>query len=222
MRRTAHLCGILAFLACASCVTDSRDATEDENLPFFNRPDWTPEWIEGRDPRYDSIHRIPAFTLTDQFGRSFSAKDLDGRIHVASFFFTRCRSVCPRMNRNLLELRRMLKDEERVLLLSYSVDPENDSAAVLRRYADDMGMDSAGWRLLTGDRETVYRLAKKEYFAGDSIGYAEPQDAFLHTENLVLVDGRRRIRGVYNGTLRTEVERLAEDIRILSREERTD
>ena len=222
MRRAAQLYGLLTLLASASCMPGKPEAKNDEVLPFFNRPDWTPEWIDGKDPRYDSIHRIPAFTLTDQFGRSFSAKDLDGRIHVASFFFTRCRSVCPRMNRNLLELRRMLKDEGRVLLISYSVDPENDSPSILRRYADDMGMDSAAWRLLTGNRDTVYRLAKKEYFAGDSIGYAEPQDAFLHTENLVLVDGHRRIRGVYNGTLRTEAVRLAEDIRILLQEKRVD
>jgi protein SCO1/2 len=218
MKRFAALSAVVFCLAWASCHSDMDGSKTEETLPFFNRPDWTPEWIPREDPRYDSIHAIPPFTLTDQSGRRFTEKDLDGRIHVASFFFTRCRSVCPRMNRNLLELRRRLKEEQRVLLLSYSVDPENDSAEVLLRYALDMDIDTAGWRLLTGDRETVYRLAKKEYFAGDSLGYAEPLETFLHTENLVLVDGRRRIRGVYNGTLRTEADRLAEDIRILLRE----
>jgi protein SCO1/2 len=218
MRRIAKVCIWLVCLTGFSCATGIRSDKAEESLPFFNRPDWTPEWIRKGESGYDSIHTIPPFTFTDQYGRPFTERDLDGRIHVASFFFTRCRSVCPRMNGNLLELRRMLRDERRVLMVSFSVDPDNDSVPVLRRYAVDMGMDSAGWRLITGDREAIYRLAKREYFAGDSIGYAEPLETFLHTENLVLVDGRRRIRGVYNGTLRTEVGRMEEDIRILLRE----
>ena len=218
MRRIAKVCIWLVCLTGFSCATGIRSDKAEESLPFFNRPDWTPEWIRKGEAGYDSIHTIPPFTFTDQYGRPFTERDLNGRIHVASFFFTRCRSVCPRMNGNLLELRRMLRDERRVLMVSFSVDPDNDSVPVLRRYAVDMGMDSAGWRLITGDSEAIYRLAKREYFAGDSIGYAEPLETFLHTENMVLVDGRRRIRGVYNGTLRTEVGRMEEDIRILLRE----
>ena len=222
MKRIAALSAVLILFACASCMSGRSDKVEAESLPFFNRPDWTPEWIDDDDPRLDSMHRIPAFALTDHNGRAFTEKDLDGRIHVASFFFTRCRSVCPRMNRNLLALRSRLQDEGRVLFLSYTVDPENDSASVLRGYAGDMGMDSAGWRLLTGDRASLYVLARKGYFAGDSLGYTEPLESFLHTENVVLVDGRRRIRGVYNGTLAAEVGRMEEDIRILLKEHRKD
>ena len=218
MRRILKHCLWLLALSASSCLTGEFERKEEETLPFFNRPDWTPEWIQEGTAGYDSIHTIPPFSLIDQYGRPFTESDLDGRIHVASFFFTRCRSVCPRMNGNLLELRRMLRDEKDLLMVSFSVDPQNDSVPVLRRYAEDMGMDSAGWRLITGDREAIYRLAKRDYFAGDSIGYAEPLETFLHTENLVLVDGRRRIRGVYNGTLRTEVGRMEEDIRIMLRE----
>ena len=116
-------------------------------------------------------------------------------------------------------LQEKFKNDPDVLLLSHSVTPEMDSVPVLKKYATERGVISGKWHLLTGNKEHIYRLAKKEYYAGDTIGYYQAVDDFLHTENFILVDKQRRIRGVYNGTLSLEMERLIEDIGELKKEE---
>lgn len=188
-------------------------------LPFINKPDFTPEWIQHSDSRYDSIHRIPSFSFTDQDGATITEKTVDGRIYVADFFFTRCGSICPKMTGNMATLQSRFKDDPDLLFLSHSVTPDMDSVTVLKRYALAKGVISGKWHLLTGRREDIYRLAKKEYFAGDIVGYYQTGNEFLHTENFILVDKHRRIRGVYNGTLPLEMERLIEDILTLKEED---
>jgi protein SCO1/2 len=112
-------------------------------------------------------------------------------------------------------LQESFSNDSSVVFLSYSVDPASDSVPVLRQYAMDNGIDGNRWHLLTGDIDEIYRLAKKEYFAGDSVGYYQAGREFLHTEHFILTDEHRRIRGVYNGTLLTEIDRIREDIAIL-------
>ena len=188
-------------------------------LPFINKPDFTPEWIEKKDASYSSIHRIPAFAFTDQDGKTVTEKTVEGKIYVADFIFTRCASICPKMTSNMGTLQEKFKDDPDVLLLSHSVTPEMDSVPVLKKYAGERGVISGKWHLLTGNKDDIYRLAKKEYYAGDTIGYYQTGNEFLHTENFILVDKQRRIRGVYNGTLSLEMQRLIEDIGTLKKEE---
>lgn len=188
-------------------------------LPFINKPDFTPEWIEKGDRAYDSIHRIPAFSFTNQNGETITEKTVEGKIYVADFIFTRCGSICPKMTTNMGLLQKKFKDDEEVLFLSHSVTPQMDSVPVLKKYAEDKGVISGKWHLLTGNVDDIYRLAKKEYYAGDTIGYYQTGNEFLHTENFILVDKHRRIRGVYNGTLALEMERLSDDIATLKKEE---
>jgi len=189
------------------------------SLPFINKPDFTPEWIEKQDAAYQSIHTIPSFSFTDQDGKTVTQKTVDGKIYVADFFFTRCGSICPKMTSNMAILQEKFKNNNDVLLLSHSVTPSMDSVPVLRRYAEKKGVVSGKWFLLTGKEEDIYSLAKKQYYAGDTIGYYQTGNEFLHTENFILLDKHRRIRGVYNGTLTLEIERLAEDINTLLKEE---
>jgi protein SCO1 len=192
---------------------------EQASLPFINKPDFTPEWINKSDAAYLAIHTIPAFSFTNQYGENVTEKTVEGKIYVTDFFFTKCGSICPKMTNNMSILQQKFKDDDNVLLLSHTVTPEWDSVSVLKKYADNKGLIKNKWHLLTGNTDDIYRLAKKEYFAGDTVGYYQAGNEFLHTENFILVDKHRRIRGVYNGTLALEMVRIAEDIAILKKEE---
>lgn len=116
-------------------------------------------------------------------------------------------------------LQEKFKSDDQVIFLSHSVTPDMDSVPVLKKYAQSKGVISGKWHLLTGKHDEIYRLAKKEYYAGDTVGYYQTGGQFLHTENFILIDKHRRIRGVYNGTLPLEMERLGEDINTLKKEE---
>lgn len=211
-----NLIGCYFLLAACKNAPDKKAALP---LPFINKPDFTPQWINKRAPGYDSIHRIPAFSFTDQDGQTITEKTVDGKIYVADFFFTRCGSICPKMTGNMSLLQDKFKNDDEVIFLSHSVTPTMDSVPVLKKYAEDKGVISGKWHLLTGNKDSIYTLAKKQYYAGDTVGYYQTGNEFLHTENFILLDKHRRIRGVYNGTLPLEMDRLGEDIVILKKEE---
>jgi protein SCO1/2 len=206
---------IASFVLVASC----KGKPKQTPLPFINKPDFTPEWISSSDKSYASIHTIPLFSFTDQNGENITEKTVAGKIYVADFFFTSCGSICPKMTTNMGYLQEKFKNDNEVILLSHSVTPEADSVPVLKKYAENKGVVDDKWHLLTGNKEEIYRLAKKEYFAGDTVGYYQANNEFLHTENFILVDKKRRIRGVYNGTLQVEMDRLADDIYTLEKED---
>ncbi len=208
---------LLLFLFASACKNKTADKTLA--LPFINKPDFTPEWIAADDPAYKNIHTIPVFSFTDQDGKTITEMDVAGKIYVADFIFTRCGSICPMMTTNMGTLQEKYKNDNGVLLLSHSVTPTMDSVPVLKRYAEAKGIISGKWHLLTGNEDQIYALAKKQYYAGDTIGYYQTGNEFLHTENFILVDRHRRIRGVYNGTLALEMERLMDDIATLKKEE---
>lgn len=194
-------------------------AAKQEKLPFFNQPDWTPEWIKESDPAYKNIHKIPSFSFLNQDGKVMTEKNVEGKIFVANFFFTTCRNICTKMTNNMHLIQDAFINDKQVYLISHSVTPESDSVPKLKKYALDNKINSDKWSLLTGDKSSIYRLAKQEYFAGDTIGFYQTGNEFLHTENFILVDKHRRIRGVYNGTLLIEIERIKEDIAILKSED---
>ena len=208
-----------SFFSLLVLLTGCKNKSGLSDMPFINKPDYTPEWINKNDPAYSSIHRIPAFSFTDQDGKTITEKTVDGKIYVADFIFTRCGSICPKMTKNMGLIQEKFKNNEVVLLLSHSVTPEMDSVPVLKKYALEKGVISGKWHLLTGNQDDIYRLAKKEYYAGDTIGYYQTGNEFLHTENFILVDKLRRIRGVYNGTLPLEAERLMDDMATLLKED---
>ena len=216
-RRT--ICYTIVILVLFSACKSNSHTKAGLPLPFINKPDFTPEWINKTDPGYDSIHRIPAFSFTDQDGKTVTQKTVDGKIYVADFFFTRCGSICPKMTGNMALLQKRFAADDDVVFLSHSVTPMMDSVPVLKKYAEEKGVVSGKWHLLTGDKDEIYTIAKKQYYAGDTVGYYQTGNEFLHTENFILVDKHRRIRGVYNGTLPLEMERLGDDIGELKKEE---
>lgn len=199
-------------------VSCAKNVQEGEGLPFFNSPEFTPEWISKDNPNYDKIHTIPAFSFINQDGETITDKTVEGKIYVANFMFTSCGSICPRMTDNMKILQDKYIQDSDVLLLSHSVTPETDNVKVLKEYAIQKGCFSGKWHLLTGDKSAIYSIAKKQYFAGDSIGYFGKLNDFLHTENFILVDKKHRIRGIYNGTLPIEMDRIIEDITTLKDE----
>jgi protein SCO1/2 len=212
--------GLFILMACNNTSNSIANTKTDSlvALPFFNHPDWTPEWMNKEDTGYTTIHSIPSFSFKDQVGNNITEANVEGKIYVANFFYTKCRGICPKMTSNMLLLQEAFKNDSTILLLSHSVMSEVDSIKVLNDYATINKVDSKKWHLLTGNKNEIYALAKQQYFAGDSVGFYQTGNEFLHTENFILVDQKRRIRGVYNGTLLLEIDRIKEDIHTLKLE----
>ena len=200
---------LFAFSACKE---------ENNGLPFYNTPDFTPVWLQPGEEGYDKIHTIPPFSFTNQFGQNVSNKTTAGKIYVANFFFASCQNICPAMMDNLEKVEKAFKNNHKVLILSHSVTPLKDNVAALRKYGDERHINNNNWLLLTGDREATYQLARQAYFADEAGGYGKKPDEFLHTENVVLIDTKGRIRGVYNASLAVEIDMLVEDIKLLQKE----
>lgn len=191
---------------------------ETTTLPFYTGPDFTPHWLPGDDPSRENLHSIAPFNFVNQNGEKVSESLFEGKIYVADFIFTTCPGICPKMSRNMLRLQKETAADEEILLLSHTVTPEIDTVPVLKKYADRQGAISGKWHLVTGERKAIYDIARKSYFADEDLGFQKDENDFLHSENFILVDKQRRIRGVYNGTLLAEMQRLLEDIKILKLE----
>ena len=187
-------------------------------LPYFNTPDFTPTWPAKNTREFERLHTIPAFNFTDQYGKTVTNQTVQNKIYVADFFFTRCGSICPKMTDNMSKVAAAFSKDDNVAMLSHSVTPELDNSSVLQQYAHQKNITNPNWHLLTGNKEQIYSIARKGYFADDAIGYNKDASQFLHTENFILVDRRGHIRGVYNGTIPFEVENLIRHIKILEQE----
>jgi protein SCO1 len=186
-------------------------------LPVFGPEDFNPRLVDTDRFGSRTTHRVGTFVATDQSGRQVTERDLDGRITVASFIFTHCSEICVGMVRQLKRVQAAYAADARVLLLSHSVDPERDTVATLRAFADARGLNAERWRLVTAPRATIVALARQSYFAVHNEAAAGATD-YVHTETLVLVDGQRRLRGFYNGTLPHDVDQLIADIAALKKE----
>ncbi|MEZ0542099.1 SCO family protein [Fibrella arboris] len=188
----------------------------DESVPYYNSPDFTPLWPATSSEVAQKItHRIADFSFRNQANQLVTQETVAGKIHVASFFFTSCPTVCPKMTALLKAVQDTFQTEPKVALLSFSVTPWIDSVPRLQRYATSKGVVPGKWHLLTGNRSQIYALARQSYFAEEAIGFTKDSTEFLHTEHLLLVDQHRRIRGVYNGTQPLDIDKLIADIRAL-------
>ena len=188
-----------------------------ERLPVYNPTDVNPRLVDYSVQHIKKDHRIADFLLINQNGDTITNETYQDKIYIADFFFTRCATICPIMTNNMVELQKKYKEDPEVLFLSHSVTPVIDSTSVLKQYAIDRGVLDEKWNLTTGNKKHIYELARKSYFAVLDEGDGGEQD-FIHTEQFVLVDTKRQIRGFYDGTDKNEIERISKDIEILKKE----
>lgn len=198
-----------------------------KNLPVYNPMDVNPEMVDSTIQYIGNKHTIADFSFTNQNGKIITQKNYEGKIYVADFFFTTCQSICPKMTTNMVWLQNQLKNNSKVMFLSHSVTPDIDSVSVLKEYALRKGVIDSKWNLVTGNKKEIYYMARKSYLAVKTGNPSEMYD-MVHTENFVLIDSKRRVRGFYDGTNLdgpTEdgvknVKQLLEDILFLCNEKK--
>ena len=211
----------IVFLLLSSTLLFS--CTEKKNdtitMPYYNTPEFEPFFINNQSEVSTKItHKIDSFSFLNQDSNVITQTIFKNKIHVANFIFTTCGSICPVMTSNFKIVGNHFKNDEDVVLLSYSVTPWIDKPYVLKKYMNKNVIKNTNWHFLTGDRSSIYKLARQSYFAEENIGFSKDSSQFLHTEHVILVDKTNRIRGVYNGTLSLEMNHLIEDIKVLQGE----
>jgi protein SCO1 len=186
-----------------------------KSLPIYNPADVNPELVDSTIQYVSKYHTISDFSFINQNGKTITQKDYAGKIYVADFFFTTCQSICPKMTSNMLEVQKAIVNNPKVMLLSHTVTPEIDSVPVLKKYAIEKGVSDNKWNLVTGDKKDIYYIARKSYLA---VKTGKPEELYdmVHTENFILVDSKRRVRGFYDGTNKEEIKKLIDDINWLS------
>jgi protein SCO1 len=173
-----------------------------------------PDLVDSTLVYVKKYHSIADFKLINQNGDTVTQEQYAQKIYIADFFFTTCPTICPVMTANMVDIQKIIQDDDEVMLLSHSVTPEIDSVPQLKKYALEKGVIDAKWNLVTGDKKQIYELARKSYLAVLTDGDGGPYD-MIHTENFILVDKERRIRGFYDGTSSEEVAQLLEDLKVL-------
>ena len=190
-----------------------------KTLPIYNPADVNPELVDSTVQFVAKYHTIADFSFTNQNGKTVTQKDYEGKIYVADFFFTTCGSICPIMTTNMIDVQKAFADNPKVMILSHTVTPETDSVPVLKKYALEKGVIDSKWNLVTGDKKDIYSMARKSYLA---VKLGKPEELYdmVHTENFVLVDAERRVRGFYDGTKKEDIQKLIEDIQWLLTEDK--
>ena len=185
-----------------------------EVLPIFQPAQVNEELVDSTIQHVRKYHTIADFSLINQNGKTITQETYKNKIYIADFFFTTCQTICPIMTDHMVILQNQLKLDPEVMLLSHTVTPKIDSVAQLKKYALEKGVLDAKWNLVTGDKKEIYQLARKSYLAVKSNGNGGEYD-MIHTENFILVDQKKRIRGYYDGTNLEDVELLLRDIELL-------
>jgi len=190
----------------------------EKKLKVYQPADVNPKLVDEAKQNVEADHTVANFKLVNQLGDTITQQNFENKIYVADFFFATCPSICPIMSSNIAKLQEEFQDRPEVMFLSHSVTPQIDSVAALYEYGELYDANPERWMLTTGDKKEIYNLARKSYFAVLDEGDGGKQD-FIHTENFILVDTDRRLRGFYDGTSEADMERLADEIEILLEEE---
>jgi protein SCO1/2 len=186
-------------------------------LPIYQPAMVSTELVDSTIQYQKKYHKIADFKLINQNGKTVTQDDYKDKIYVADFFFTTCQTICPIMTNHMVQIQKALINDDDVLLLSHTVTPKIDTVAQLKRYALEKGVNDAKWNLVTGDKKQIYELARKSYLAVKDFGDGGDFD-MIHTENFMLIDKKRQIRGFYDGTNAEDIDKLLEDIEILKQE----
>ena len=184
-----------------------------EVLPIYQPAEVNEKLVDSSIIHVAKYHKISDFRLTNQNGKEITQADYNDKIYVADFFFTTCQDICPVMTKNMYQLQEELKNDNEILLLSHTVIPEFDTVEQLKEYAIENKVDDSKWNLVTGDKKQIYELARKSYLAVEDNNFNEFD--MIHTENFMLIDKEKQIRGFYDGTNSEEINQLLKDIEIL-------
>jgi protein SCO1 len=195
---------VIVVLMLSSCIKE-----KEKPLPIFGERE-----LSGTDTVY---HKIAPFQFVDQDSNTVTNETFRGKIYVADFFFTSCRTICPIMKTQMLRVYDSIQNEPDVLILSHTIDPEYDTVALLHDFAERLGVKSDKWHFVTGEKDSIYNIAQTSYFATAMQDNSEP-DGFIHSGAFLLIDKEQRIRGKYDGTKEQDVNRLITDIRRLRKE----
>ena len=204
-----YCCVIISLLSILACNKNIK------KLPYYDTPDFTPKWEL---PKKEPFHQIRPFTLINQENKRFTEIDIQNKICIVNFFFTSCPGICPKMTTSMANIQNEFMNDEDILILSHSVTPEKDSVPILKKYAQEKHIDYRKWKLLTGSKNEIYDLGRNYYFVEEDEGIKRNNDVFLHTENFVLIDKHRYIRGIYNGLDPNSILNLVRDIKVLKDE----
>ena len=196
---------LLPVVLAISCGAPSEKVSETAELPILGE-----RYV---DDNQDTVyHSIADFAFVNQVGDTIRKEDMVGKIYVADFFFTTCPTICPVMKKEMLRVYEQFKGDPNFRILSHSIDPSHDTQAVLKDYAEKLGVpDAATWNFLTGDQEKIFEIGQTSYLTTTMADDMEP-GGFLHSGAFLLVDQQGRIRGVYDGTKTDQVDRLLADI----------
>jgi protein SCO1/2 len=188
---------------------------EEKPLPVINPVDLNDEMVDPELLRVGYGHTIGKFSFLDQDGNTVTQEDVRGKVYVVEYFFTTCGTICPKMNKQMQRVHKAYKGNKDFTILNFTVDPKTDTVEQMKRYATQHGADAAQWHFLTGNKDSLYRLARTSFFVlkpAEAENQGDVGSDFIHTNNFVLVDRQMRIRGYYDGTSVKEVDKLIHDI----------
>ena len=186
-------------------------------LPIYQPSMVNYELVDSTLQHVKKYHKIAPFSFENQNGKTITQDDYEGKIYIADFFFTTCPTICPKMTANMGSIQEEILNDSTVMLLSFSVTPKIDSVPQLKKYAIEKGVNDEKWNLLTGNKKEIYTMARKSYLVVKEDGDGGPYD-MIHTENFILVDPKKRIRGFYDGTDTLAMRELLIDLEILKDE----
>jgi protein SCO1/2 len=213
-KKYSRFLSIIGVISIITLIMFYKILTPKEFLPIYQPAEVNFKLVDSSLQHIKKFHKISNFNLVNQNGNNISQEFYHNKIYVADFFFTTCPSICPIMTNNMLKVQEKIKNDPNVLIVSFSVDPKTDSVAQLKKYAKEKGVDDLKWNLLTGDKKQIYDLARKSFFVAEIDKDSDSND-IIHTENFVLVDPDKRIRGFYDGTNLDEIKNLISDLSLL-------
>jgi protein SCO1/2 len=216
-KKYSKFLSIIGVISIITLIMFYKILTPKEFLPIYQPAEVNFKLVDSSLQHIKKFHKISNFNLVNQNGNNISQEFYHNKIYVADFFFTTCPSICPIMTNNMLKVQEKIKNDPNVLIVSFSVDPKTDSVAQLKKYAKEKGVDDLKWNLLTGDKKQIYDLARKSFFVAEIDKDSDSND-IIHTENFVLVDPEKRIRGFYDGTNLDEIKNLISDLSLLKGE----
>ena len=217
MKRYRVLILSMSIVSIASILLFYNVLKPEEKLPIYQPNMVSFKLVDSTVQHIKRFHKIKDFKLINQNGQEITNENYRDKIYVADFFFTTCQAICPIMKENMIILQNQYKNDNQVYLLSHTVTPEIDTKEVLKKYAIEKGIIDTKWNLVTGDKEEIYNLARKSYLVAEDVDESRFFD-MIHTENFVLIDPKRRIRGFYDGTDIESIDQLIVDIKILKKE----